>query len=232
MVAAAAAQCQPPAEKMLKNNQGQRSNAHFSQSLFEAHGAASATDRRSTGRASDMSAYRSDHLSLSRVNQAANVFKNSAAAAMASASLDTGAGVQLVGSPGGALRSTPGQLEGGGNAAALAATALDKAGVDAAEIVQLRLKVSQLENRLEEEIRCRKQAEEIAERRWQFERERETQRLQLEKERIEKEFEDRKEEREDRRRRELRDKEERDRMLQIISRHRLDANLSDADNPE
>lgn len=230
VAAAAAAQCQQPPEKLLKNNQGQRSNAHFSQSLFDTPGAA---ERRSTGRASDMSGYRPDHLSMGRANQPANVYKSNAQGNLGSASLDGGPGVQLVGSPGGALRSNPGQLDAGGNAvAAAAAAALEKSNADAAELVQLRLKVSQLEHRLEEEIRNRKQRQENDDRRLQWERERENQRVQLEKERIEKEYEDRKEEREDRRRRDLRDKEERDRLFQIISRHRLDPNLSDTENAE
>lgn len=94
------------------------------------------------------------------------------------------------------------------------------------EIAQLREKIALLEDQVKELKRSQRSLEQQL----QWERERESRRLQLERERMDKEFEDRKAEREERRERELRDKEERDRLMQILARRRLDPNLSDGDN--
>lgn len=210
-----------PPNKLLKNNDGHRSSNQYSPTLFAnntnppnpviavaaatAAAAANQSVDRHSPHSNDLVSYRPD-LSLARSTQSPVTFKPTADAPLDHAPqlpMSTQHPPNVDGSPG-ISKSSP-----------------------EAEIYQLREKVFHLEAQVKE----LKRLQVTMEQQLQWERERENRRLQLEKERIEKEYEDRKAEREERRQREQQDKQEREHLMEIIIRHRLDPTLNDPDNP-
>ena len=206
-------------EKLQKGNEGKRLGPRFSQAAFVTPSphttpmplaAHSPSERRSPPqRAADITAFRSE-LPLFRAPQP---FRNSSSNAPV-----LGSGPLDVNTVPAAVPNSPRIGEGQNIQLDPLPSSLSRQNSDQ-ETVQLRHHVAKLERILEDVISLSRKRLELDERRLNYERDRDQERHQLEKDRINKEFEDRKEEREDRRRREERDNEERERLLKMLLRN-------------
>lgn len=214
---------QGPPEKQFKNNHGQALSPRFTQPLF-GHPAspkggtshAQPLQGRRTPPRSEMSPRRSD-LPLLRPGQP--VHRNNLHV-LGSAQLDVG--------PVHAVTSSPRIGEGQNIQLDPLQAGLPRQSPES-ETEQLRARILRLEKRVEDISQMAKKRLEFDERRLQWEQDRENKRLQLEKERIEKEYEDRRAEREERRRRDESEKEERERVLNMILRSQQPQN--NTENP-